>query len=162
MLTLLASARLLHQPQVLHQRRPQQQRQPRPLQPRQTLRLWQYHLAKSTCPGPTIRTTKRALRWNARGVASRSGKLRLWAQMSPRMPTPDSTRQLYIAIEFVLTTLEAIRPIRILRVPRQRQRQLQLQLQRLPLALHRRRRPHQRQLQLQPVSFSAIREVDLM
>jgi probable HAF family extracellular repeat protein len=37
--------------------------------------------------------------------------------MSPHMPTPDSRPRLHITIEFVLTTLQAIRPIRILRVP---------------------------------------------
>jgi Protein of unknown function DUF72 len=63
-------------------------------------------------------------------MARRLSKLRLWAQISPRMPTPDLRPRLTVTIGFVLTTQEVIRPIRISRVPRQRQ----LQLQRLPLA----------------------------
>src|SRR5437762_5837007 len=47
--------------------------------------------------------------------------------MSPRMPTLDLRPRLPITIGFVLTTLEAIRPIRISRVPRQDRPQHQLQ-----------------------------------
>jgi probable HAF family extracellular repeat protein len=51
-------------------------------------------------------------------MASLLSKLPLWAQTSPRMPTPGSRPRLHIAIGCVLTTAVAIQIIRILRVPR--------------------------------------------
>src|SRR4029453_6534283 len=124
MLTLLASARLLHRLQLRPRLQPQPQRQllrrlqPRPLQHRQTLRLRQCHLARSTCPGPIVRTTKPGSRCTAQGMAAALSELRLLARMSPRMPTPDCATRLHIALGLGLSTLEAIQTIRILRVPK--------------------------------------------
>src|SRR5204863_9804741 len=98
--------------------RRQHQLQPPPLKLRQILRLPQCHLARSTFLGPIIRTTRPDLRWSApRITATAFHKLRLYAQTSPRIRIPDYPGRVHTTIWCALTMLEAIRPIRILRVP---------------------------------------------